>query len=64
MASVADYHANKGSKPGVVLMKKFMPNETAPSPDAYDELEVLVPGVVRGADVQKPLGKGSPTAFK
>jgi len=60
---VADYHANKGKQPGVVLMKKFMLHETVPSPDEHHELEVLVPGIVRGADVQRPLGRGTPTAY-
>jgi len=40
-----------------------MPTEIVPSLDAYNELEVLVPCMVRGADVEGPLGKRTSTAF-
>jgi hypothetical protein len=38
---------------GVVLVKRFYPSQLVPSPDKYNEQEVLVPGVVFGAEVYK-----------
>jgi RHS repeat-associated protein len=62
--SVANFHAYK-SYPyaGVVLMKRFKLTETVPSPDNYDEFEVLIPGIVTGAKVMIPNNTGTPTAF-
>ncbi|MBK1895626.1 DUF6443 domain-containing protein [Chryseobacterium paridis] len=60
---VANYNANKNGPGGVVLIKQIPLNHTVPSPDHYDELEVLIPGVVRGATVIAPTGPGSPRAF-
>lgn len=39
---------------GVLLTKKFKLSQLVPSPDRFDELEVLVPGVVTGAKVDYP----------
>jgi RHS repeat-associated protein len=61
--AVANYHANKSGQQGVVLKKTFPIINTVPSPDAYDEMEVLVPGIVTGATVTTPTGPGSPTAY-
>ena len=61
--SVANYHANKEGEGGVVLIKQFLMKQTVPSPDNFDELEVLVPGVVKGALPTKPTGPGTRTAY-
>ncbi|QLG46780.1 Ig-like domain-containing protein [Costertonia aggregata] len=62
--SVADYHATKAHPYlGVVLVKRFRLTQTVPSPDNFSELEMLVPGVVKGAQVTKPLGFGTRTAY-
>ncbi|MDW9380155.1 hypothetical protein GFU89_08125 [Chryseobacterium sp. JV558] len=61
--AVANYHANKKGAGGVVLIKTISLKNTVPSPDNYDELEILIPGVVKGATVIAPTGPGSPTAY-
>ena len=61
--NVADYHANKNGAGGVVLIKRFKLSQTVPSPDGMNEGEMLVPGVVKGAGVTTPLGRGNPTAW-
>ena len=61
--AVANYHANKNGSSGVVLKKTFPILSTVPSPDAYDEMEVLVPGIVKGATVTSPTGPGFPRAY-
>ena len=52
--SVAVGFANQVRRPGVVLVKKFKIGEIVPSPDVFEEEEVLVPGIVRGAIVTPP----------
>jgi hypothetical protein len=39
---------------GVILEKQFSKGEYLPSPDAFNEKEFLVPGIVTGAKVRKP----------
>lgn len=46
--NVAAKFANKNGG-GVILKKSFYINETVPSPDKYNEQEVLIPGIVIGA---------------
>lgn len=61
--SVANYHANKNGPMGIVLIKRFPLKNTIPSPDEYDELEVLIRGSVYGALPTRPTGPGTPTAY-
>lgn len=62
--SVANYHASKDAPfKGVVLVKTFELSKTVPSPDIFNELEVLIPGVVKDANVTLPNNPGSRSAF-
>jgi photosystem II stability/assembly factor-like uncharacterized protein len=51
---IANQYATVNSAGGVVLVKQFYIYETVPSPDHYEEFEILVPGVVTGARVTLP----------
>jgi RHS repeat-associated protein len=48
--SIAKGWATERGAGGVLLTKKFKLHQLVPSPDRFDELEILVPGVVTGAD--------------
>ncbi len=61
--TVANYHANKRGAGGVVLTKKFRRSETIPTSDAFLEGEILIIGIVTGADVAPPNSPGSPSIF-
>ena len=60
---VANFHANKNGKGGIVLVKKFVIGEFLPNPHLSDEGEYLVPGVITGAKPMTPSGPGFPTMF-
>ena len=44
--------ARKNGPGGVVMTNRFKLSETVPDPDKYNEGEVLVPGIDRGAATQ------------
>jgi len=54
--SVAQMWATSNGSGGIILSKKFNISELVPSPDIFREGEILVPGVVTGAEVNR-LGK-------
>ena len=49
--SVADHFATRFGKPGVKLKADIPKSQLVESPDAHEEAEVLVTGVVVGAEV-------------
>ncbi len=47
--NIALKFANKNGSGGVLLSKDFLVRETIPSPDTYNEQEILIQGIVTGA---------------
>ncbi|MEM6806001.1 MAG: RHS repeat-associated core domain-containing protein, partial [Bacteroidota bacterium] len=50
--TVANKFASKAGPGGVIMSKKFKLSQIVPSPDKFDEGEILVPGIVNGANVE------------